>query len=61
MTGNRTAAAIRTAMAEEIARAIEQSVCAPAGQCANRFCPDCIRYEQTRKDAATARRIGGAS
>ena len=50
----------RAAVAEEIARAIEQAVCAPGEQCVERFCPDCTRYRQAQADAATARRIGGA-
>jgi histidine triad (HIT) family protein len=50
-----------TALAEEIARAIEESVCAPGEQCAERFCPDCTRYRQAQADAATARRTGGPS
>jgi hypothetical protein len=45
--------------AEEIARAIEASVCPPGEHCTDRFCRDCIRYQQARADAATARRIGG--
>ena len=53
------APAIRAAAAEEIARFIEQSVCGPGDQCAERFCPDCTRYRQAQADAATARRIGG--
>jgi hypothetical protein len=52
---------IRAAVAEEIARAIEQAVCAPGEQCVERFCPDCTRYGQAQADAATARRIGGAT
>ncbi len=55
------APAIRAAVAGEIASAIVQSVCAPGDQCTERFCPDCTRYRQCREDAATARRIGGAS
>lgn len=47
--------------AEKIARAIEASVCAPGEHCAGHFCPDCIRYAQSREDAATARRAGGAA
>jgi DNA-binding transcriptional MerR regulator len=47
-------------VAEDIARAIEKSVCEPGEQCAERFCPDCTRYRQAQADAATARRIGGA-
>ena len=50
----------RAAVAAEIARAIEKSVCAPGEQCVERFCPDCTRYRQAQADAATARRIGGA-
>jgi hypothetical protein len=51
-------AAIRAAMAEAIARAIEDAVCPPAQGCKDRFCPDCIRWRQARADAATARRLG---
>ncbi len=50
----------RAWVAEEIARAIEESVCEPGGQCAERFCPDCTRYAQAQADAALARKIGGA-
>jgi hypothetical protein len=46
-------------VAEEIALAIEDSVCAPAEQCRDNRCPDCYRYAQAQRDAATARRIGG--
>lgn len=46
-------------VAEEIARAIEESVCAPDARCAERFCPDCTRYGQAQADAALARKIGG--
>ncbi len=52
---------IRAAVAEEIAKAIEGSVCEPGDQCVERFCPDCTRYFQCQADAATARRIGGAA
>lgn len=56
-----TAAApgLRAAVAEEIARAIEQSVCEPGEQCVERFCPDCTRYRQAQADAVMARRMGG--
>jgi len=54
------AAALRAAVAEEIARAIEESVCGPGVQCADRFCPDCTRHGQAMRDAALARRTGGA-
>jgi hypothetical protein len=50
----------RATVAEDIAVAIEKSVCAPGDQCADRFCADCTRYRQAQADAATARRIGGA-
>lgn len=43
---------------ERIARAIETSICEPAEQCARRFCPDCLRYQQAQQDAALARRGG---
>ena len=46
-------------VAEEIARAIEESVRTPGEQCADRFCQDCVRYSQSRADAALARKIGG--
>lgn len=52
---------IRKGAAEDIAAAIETSVCEPGENCAERFCPDCTRYAQCQADAATARRIGGAS
>lgn len=52
---------LRAAVAEDIAKAIEGSVCAPGEQCDRRFCPDCTRYAQCQADAATARRTGGAS
>jgi hypothetical protein len=55
------ASGVRAQVAEEIAAAIEESVCEPGGQCAERFCPDCTRYRQAQADAATARRIGGAA
>lgn len=55
------AALIRAAVAEEIAKAIERAVCEPGDQCADRFCPDCVKYRQAQADAATARRIGGAA
>ena len=58
--GEPPGAAIRAAVAEEIARAIEQSMCEPGEQCAARFCPDCTRYAQCQADAALARRIGSA-
>lgn len=51
----------KAVVAEEIAVAIERSVCEPGDQCAARPCPDCTRYRQALADAATARRIGGAS
>lgn len=51
---------LRALTAEEIACAIEQALCEPAENCADRFCPDCIRYRQAQRDAAAARRIGGA-
>ncbi len=51
----------RQYVAEEIARAIEESVCEPGDQCAERFCPDCTRYAQAQADAALARKIGGGS
>jgi hypothetical protein len=50
----------RAAVAEDIAEAIERSVCEPGEHCADRFCRDCERYRQALADAATARRIGGA-
>lgn len=53
-----TGQAPRADVAGEIARAIEQSVCEPGEQCAERFCPDCTRYRQAQADAATARKIG---
>ena len=59
MTGNGRLDAARKALAEKIACAIEQSICEPAENCRDRFCPDCIRHAQAQKDAATARRIGG--
>jgi hypothetical protein len=49
---------LKSPLAEEIARAIEQSVCEPGEQCTERFCPDCIRYRQALADAAIARRVG---
>lgn len=55
------AQALRADVAEEIASEIEKSVCEPGEQCANRFCKDCVRHEQAKADAATARRIGAAS
>lgn len=51
----------RSMVAGDIAAAIEASVCEPGEHCAERFCPDCTRYRQAQADAATARRIGGAS
>lgn len=48
----------RAYVAEMIARAIEESVCAPGKQCYERFCQDCIRWRQAQADAATARRAG---
>jgi hypothetical protein len=51
----------RIVLAEQIARAIEDSACAPGEECVKRFCPDCVRYRQAQADAATARRIGGPS
>jgi len=53
-------AVARMSVAEEIARAIEASVCEPGEHCVDRFCPDCIRYRQSVEDAATARRVGGS-
>lgn len=52
---------VRAAVAADIASAIEKAVCEPGENCAERFCPDCTRYAQCQADAATARRIGGAS
>ena len=57
---DRMLAAARALAAEEIARAIEDSVCPPGPHCTDRFCRDCTRYGQARQDAATARRAGGA-
>ena len=51
--------AARVKVAEQIARAIERQVCEPGKRCPDRFCPDCIRYQQALKDAAIARQIGG--
>lgn len=51
----------RAWVAEEIARAIEESVCEPGDQCVERFCPDCTRYAQAQADAALARKIGGGA
>lgn len=53
--------ALRAGLAEEIASAIEKAVCEPGEQCSGRFCADCVKYAQMKADAATARRIGGAS
>lgn len=38
-------------------RAIEDSVCEPGEQCANRFCPDCVKHAQAKADAALARKM----
>lgn len=54
------AAAGARRIAEDIAAAIETSVCEPGDQCVERFCPDCTRYAQAQADAALARKIGGA-
>ena len=48
----------RAMVAEDIAVAIEASMCEPGEGCVRRFCPDCVRYAQCQADAATARRIG---
>ena len=47
----------RAYVAEMIARAIEDSVCEPGAQCADRFCPDCVRHAQCQADAALARKM----
>lgn len=47
----------RAYVAEEIARAIEDSVCGPGEQCADRFCRDCVRHGQASSDAALARKM----
>jgi hypothetical protein len=47
----------RAYVAEMIARAIEDSVCEPGEQCANRFCPDCVKHAQAKADAALARKM----
>lgn len=47
----------RAYVAEMIARAIEDSVCEPGEQCANRFCPDCVKHTQAKADAALARKM----
>lgn len=43
------------AIRERIAQEILGSVCPPGEQCPDRFCPDCIRYEQAKRDARIAR------
>lgn len=47
----------RAYVAEMIARAIEDSVCGPGEQCADRFCRDCVRHAQCQADAALARKM----
>lgn len=48
-------AAVVPAIREQIATAILRDVCAPGEQCQDRFCEDCTRYDQARRDADTAR------
>jgi len=54
----------RTAIAETIAQAITGTVSAPGGhrqpgEPCPVSCPACVREDQARADAATARRLGG--
>jgi hypothetical protein len=59
VTGDVRLNEVRKTLAEKIACAIEQDICGPTENCRDRFCPDCIRHAQAKRDAATARRIGG--
>ena len=48
-------------LAEQIARAIEATAAGPGELCEDTYCPDFIRHQQCRQDAATARRIGAGT
>lgn len=48
-------------VAEQIARAIEATAAGPGELCEDTYCPDFIRHQQSRQDAATARRIGAGT
>jgi hypothetical protein len=48
---DRYASVLRVMLAEKI----ERSVCSPGEQCADRFCPDCVRHEQAQRDARLVR------
>jgi hypothetical protein len=39
----------------KVAKEILAQTCGPGEQCADRWCPDCIKYRQAQKDAAIAR------
>lgn len=52
---NERLADLEKAIREQVAREIETSVCQPGEQCPDRFCPDCIRFEQAQRDAQIAR------
>lgn len=45
----------RQRIREQVAREIEAAVCRGGEQCKDRFCPDCIRHGQAKRDARIAR------